>query len=210
MSPSSGQTRSGACRSTDSTALAVSARGIGVSGSAQPTPPPTLLVPSQGRRQGRKPCRTRPRRRDYLGLPVGRLTDRQAVSQAVKRGLSAMTSLRTQMVVAFRASPGQSTAAVRDFAAKAGADPTLAQGWPSFARANEESRGDLVQGSRQPALALRSAKSAANAGGTRPQLDAASARERRVAVGSRLTLSPKWPLLGPKRAQTVRSRVPAR
>jgi hypothetical protein len=98
---------------------------------------------------------------DYLGVPVERLTDRQAVSQAIKRGLSTMTSLRPQLVAAFRLPPRQSTGAVRNVVAKAKADPTLAQGWPSFARANEGSRGDLVKARASLLLALRHTKPAA-------------------------------------------------
>ena len=94
---------------------------------------------------------------DYLGLPVQRLTDREAVSQAVQRGLSAMTLLRPQMVAAFRLPQAGSIESVRDIVAKAQADPTLAQGWPSFARANEESRGGLVKARASLLLALRNA-----------------------------------------------------
>lgn len=100
---------------------------------------------------------------DYLGLSVEQLTDRQAVRQAVKRGLSSMRSLRPQMVAAFRLPQAQSIAAVRNIGEKAEADPTLAQGWPSFAKANEESRGDLVKARARLLLALRNTRAAAGA-----------------------------------------------
>jgi hypothetical protein len=106
---------------------------------------------------------------DYLGLSVEQLSDRRAVRQAVARGLSVMASLRPQMVAAFRLPHGQSQAAVRNLVDKAEADPTLAHGWPNLSKANDESRGALVNARANLLLALRNTKGAAAAAG-RPSL----------------------------------------
>ncbi|MFN8095443.1 MAG: hypothetical protein U0599_25050 [Vicinamibacteria bacterium] len=80
----------------------------------------------------------------YLGLAAERLTDRAAVKQALARGLTATKALRPRMVASFRLPYPRSVTAVREVVAEAKSDPTLAQGWPSLARANEEARAGLV------------------------------------------------------------------
>jgi hypothetical protein len=110
----------------------------------------------------------------YLGIPMERLADRQAVKQALARGLTAMTALRPRMVAAFRLPFAKSVPAVREVVAKAKADPTLAQGWPSLARANEDARAALIDAHGSLLAALRGREVAATTGRERTLRDVAS------------------------------------
>jgi hypothetical protein len=94
----------------------------------------------------------------YLGIPVGSLGDGRVVRRALERGLAAMTALRPRAVAALRLPYAESIPVMAEILAEARKDPTLAAGWPSLARANEEARGRLVKARAALLTALRASR----------------------------------------------------